>query len=146
MTPELRVADEATYRRRRAVVTATVLSSLGVVALTVRQSEPHPGGISPPMLFGAGVLVYVTPFALSVDRAMRRRRTHIAVVAFIGASGAAFLATRAVGSFSQVWLLFTVVVSVVALHTIGQFPRDRNSRSIGRDRSSRSGAPRPPLE
>jgi hypothetical protein len=126
MTPELRVADEATYRRRRAVVTAAVLSSLGVVALALRESEPHPGRIASPVVLGVGVLVYVAPFAFSVDRAMRRGRTRMAVVAFIGGSGAAFLATRPVGSFSQAWLLFTVIVSIVVLHAIGQFPRDRN--------------------
>ena len=126
MTPELRVNHAATYQRRRAVVTATICSSLGVIALAVRESVPHPGGIAPPVLFGVGVLVYVAPFTFSVDRAMRHGRTHIAVVAFIGGSGAAFLATRAVGSFSQAWLLFTAIVSVVALHAIGRFPRDRH--------------------
>ena len=126
MTPELRVADEATYRRRRAVVTATVLSSLGVVALAVRESEPHPGRIAAPVVLGVGLLVYVGPFAFSVDRAMRRGRTRMAVVAFVGGSGAAFLATRPLGNFTQVWPLFTVIVSIVVLHVFGQFPRDRS--------------------
>jgi cation transport ATPase len=126
MTPELRIADEATFRRRRAVVTATVLSSLGVVALALRESAPHPGRISSPVVLGVGVLVYVAPFAFSVDRAMRRGRTRMAVVAFIGGAGGAFLATRALGSFSQAWPLFTAIVSIVVLHAIGQFQRDQS--------------------
>ena len=126
MTPELRVAEEATYRRRRAVVTATVLSLLGVVALAVRESEPHPGRIASPVVLGVGMLVYVAPFTFSVDRAMRRERTRMSVVAFVGGSGAAFLATRPPGNFAQVWPLFTVIVSIVVLHVIGHFPRDRN--------------------
>jgi hypothetical protein len=126
MIPELRFADESTYRRRRAVVMATVLSSLGVVALALRESTPHPGRIAWPVALGVGVLVYVAPFAFSVDRAMRRGRTRIGVVAFIGVSGGAFLATRPLGNFSQVWSLFTLVVSIVVLHAIGQFARDRS--------------------
>jgi hypothetical protein len=124
MTPELQVVDEATYRRRRAVVTATVLSSLGVVALALRESEPHPGRIAAPVLLGVGVLGYVAPFAFSVDRAMRRGRTRMAAVAFVGGSGGLFLATRPVGSFSQAWPLFTAIVSIVVLRVIGQFSRD----------------------
>jgi hypothetical protein len=126
MTPELRVTDEATYRRRRAVVTATVLSSLGVVALALRQSEPHPGRIASPVVLGVGVLVYVAPFAFSVDRAMRRGGTRVAAVAFVGGTGATFLATRPVGSFSQAWPLFTAIVSIVVLRVIGQLPRDES--------------------
>lgn len=127
MTSELRVADKANFRRRRAVVTAAVFSSLGVIALTLRESQPHPGRIASPVLLGVGALVYVAPFAFSVDRAIRRGRTRIVVVAFIGGSGAAFLATRPLGSFSQAWLLFTIIVSIVALQAIALFSRDPNA-------------------
>ena len=48
----------------------------------------------------------------------------MAAVAFIGGSGAAFLATRPLGSFSQAWPLFTVVVSIVLLRVFAQFPHD----------------------
>lgn len=124
MTPELRVADETTYRRRRAVVIAAVLSFLGVVALALRESAPHPGRSAWPVVLVVGVLVYVAPYTFSVDRAMRRGRTRMAAVAFIGGSGAAFLATRPLGSFSQAWPLFTVVVSIVLLRVFAQFPHD----------------------
>ncbi len=124
MSPVLRVAGEATYRRRRAVVTATVLSSLGVVALAQRESVPHPGRIASPILLGVGLLVYVVPFAFSVDRAMRRGRIRMVSVAFLGGCGGVFLATRPVGSFSQAWPLFTAIVSIIVLRVLGQFPHD----------------------
>lgn len=124
MTPELRVADLEKYHRRRAVLTATVLSSLGVVALALRESQPHPGRIASGVVLVLGVLVYVAPLAFSVDRAMRRGRTRITVVAFVGGCGGVFLATRPLGGFSQAWLLFTVIVSIVVLHAIGHFLRN----------------------
>ena len=126
MTPDLRAVDETTYQRRRAVVIAAVLSLVGVVALALRESAPHPGSIAFPALLVVGVLVYVAPFTFSVDRAMRRGRTRMAAVAFIGGSGAAFLATRPLGSFSQAWPLFTVVVSIVLLRMIAHFLHDPN--------------------
>ena len=126
MTPDLRAVDETTYQRRRAVVIAAVLSLVGVVALALRESAPHQGSIAFPALLVVGVLVYVAPFTFSVDRAMRQGRTRMAAVAFIGGSGAAFLATRPLGSFSQAWPLFTVVVSIVLLRMIAQFLHDPN--------------------
>jgi len=118
------VAGVTTYRRRRAVVAATFLTFLGVAAFALRASEPHPGRTPTPALLGVGILAYVTPFAFSVDRAMRQGRTRMGVVVFIGSSGAVFLATRPVGNFSQIWPIFTMIVSIVVLHVSGQFQHD----------------------
>ncbi|MEO8266085.1 MAG: hypothetical protein ABI706_11330 [Ilumatobacteraceae bacterium] len=118
MTPELHWRNNETYRRRRAVLAAAVLSFFGVVALTVRESGPHPGQIAMPLLVGIGIVVYVAPFALSVDRGMRRGRTDMPAIALVGTAGIIFLATRSVGSFSQVWPAFTAIVSITLLHAI----------------------------
>ena len=120
MTTDLRPEDDEMYRRRRAVSAAVALSTLGVIALTVRESSPHPGQTNLPALFVVGILVYVMPFALIVDRAMRRGTTRMAAVIVVGALGFIFLATRSLGSFSQAWPVFTVILSVIALEVIGQ--------------------------
>ena len=123
MSDEMRPVDVETYQRRRALFVAASLSSLGVLALAVRESAPHPGGSSSLALLAIGILVYVMPFAFIVDRAMRRGTTRMAAVAVVGAGGAVFMATRSVGSFSQVWPVFTTIVTVVALQVIGQLIR-----------------------
>ena len=120
MTREMRPEDVEMYRRRRALFAAIVLSTFGVIALTVRESAPHPGQTNLPALFVIGILVYVTPFALVVDRAMRRGTTRMAAVIGVGVPGSIFLATRSLGSFSQAWPVFTVIVTVIALKVIGQ--------------------------
>ncbi len=111
------------FSRRRAMFVAMVLSLLGVIALVAREAAPHPGRSSSLALLFVGILVYVAPFVFVVDRAMRRGSTRMAAVVVVGAVGGIFLATRALGSFSQVWPLFTMVVSVIALQIIGQFIR-----------------------
>jgi hypothetical protein len=120
MTRELRPGDVETYRRRRARFAAIALSTLGVIALTVRESAPHPGQTNLLALLAIGILVYVTPFAFIVDRGMRRGTTRMAAVIVVGVPGLVFLATRSPGSFGQVWPVFTVIVSVIALELIGQ--------------------------
>ena len=116
-----------------------VLSSLGVFALTLRESAPHPGRTSSLAVLFVGMLVYVAPFVFVVDRAMRRGTTRMAAVAVVGAVGGFFLATRALGSFSQVWPIFTMIVSVIALQVIGQLIRAGviPADAIGERRSSR---------
>ena len=47
----------------------------------------------------------------------------MAAVAVVGAGGGLFMATRSVGSFSQVWPVFTMIVTVIALQVISQFIR-----------------------
>ena len=123
MSDEMRPVDIETYQRRRALFVAASLSFLGVLALTLRESVSHPGRTSSLVLLAIGIVVYVAPFAFIVDRAMRRGTTRMAAVAVVGAGGGLFLATRAVGSFSQVWPVFTMIVTVVALQVIGQFIR-----------------------
>ena len=120
MNDKLRPDEVAMYRRRRALFVAIALSTLGVIALTVRESAPHPGQTNLAALLAIGILVYVTPFALVVERAMRRGTTRMAAVTGVGALGFVFLATRSLGSFSQAWPVFTVIVSVIALEVIGQ--------------------------
>jgi hypothetical protein len=123
MSDEMRPVDIETYQRRRALFVAASTSSLGVLALTLRQSSPHPGRTSSLVLIAIGILVYVAPFAFIVDRAMRRGATRMAAVAVVGVGGGLFLATRSVGSFSQVWPVFTMIVTVIALQVIGQLMR-----------------------
>ena len=123
MSSEMRPVDLETYQRRRALFVAVSLSSLGVLALTVRESVGHPGRANPLALRAIGVLVYVAPFAFVVERAMRRGTTRMAAVAVVGGGGGLFMATRSVGSFSQVWPVFTIIVTMVALQVIAQFIR-----------------------
>ena len=123
MSDDMRPVDIETYRRRRALFVAASLSSLGVLALSVRESVAHPGRTSSLTLLAIGILVYVAPFAFIVDRAMRRGTTRMAAVAVVGAGGGLFMATRSVGSFSQVWPVFTMIVTVIALQVISQFIR-----------------------
>ena len=123
MSDEMRPEAAEMFRRRRAMFVAMVLSLLGVIALASRESTPHPGRGSSLGLLFIGILVYVAPFTFVVDRTMRRGSTRMAAVVIVGAVGAIFLATRALGSFSQVWPLFTVIVSFIALQVIGQFIR-----------------------
>lgn len=123
MSDEMRPVDVETYQRRRALIVAASLSFLGVVALTVRESASHQGRTSSPALLAIGILVYVAPFAFLVDRAMRRGATRMAAVAAIGVGGGLFMATRSVGSFSQVWPVFTMIVTIIALQVIGQLIR-----------------------
>ena len=120
---EMRPVDLATYQRRRALFVAVSLSSLGLLALTARESVAHPGRTSSLDLLGIGILVYVAPFAFVVGRAMRRGTTRMAAVAVVGAGGGLLMATRSVGSFSQVWPVFTMLVTMVALQVIAQFIR-----------------------
>jgi hypothetical protein len=63
----------------------------------------------------------------------------MAAVVVVGAVGGIFLATRALGSFSQVWPLFTMIVSLIALQIIGQFIRAGviPAGTISEERSSR---------
>jgi hypothetical protein len=86
----------------------------------VRESAPHPGRPNLLALLVAGIVLYVTPFAWIVDRAMRRGTTRMAAVVVVGIPGVVFLATRPPGSFGQAWAVFTMIVSVVALALIGQ--------------------------
>ena len=123
MSDQMRPVDIETYQRRRALFVAASLSFLGVLALTVRESVPHPGRTSSLALLAIGILVYVAPFAFIVDQAMRRGTTRMAAVAVVGTGGGLFMATRSVGSFSQVWPVFTMIVTVVVLQVISQFIR-----------------------
>lgn len=118
MTADLHWRNNETYRRRRAVLAAAALSLFGVVALTVRESSPHPGQIAMPLLVGVGIVVYVAPFAFSVHRGMRRKLTNLPSIVLVGTAGIIFLATRRVGSFSQVWPAFTAIVSITVLRAI----------------------------
>jgi hypothetical protein len=134
--------DRATFHRRRAVLAAAVLSFIGVVALAVRESAARAGRTGTVAMLTIGLIVYVAPFAAIVDRAMRRRTIPMAAVAVVGATGAIFLATRSVGSFSQLWLAFTMVVSFLALRATGelasrQSTRGTTSRSEGLPRARR---------
>ena len=63
----------------------------------------------------------------------------MAAVVVVGAVGGIFLATRALGSFSQVWPLFTMIVSLIALQVIGQLIRAGviPASTTGEERSSR---------
>ncbi|MGZ4725500.1 MAG: hypothetical protein ACXV8L_14945, partial [Ilumatobacteraceae bacterium] len=100
---------------------------------------PHPGRGSSLGLLFIGILVYVVPFVFVVDRSMRRGSTRMAAVVVVGAVGAIFLATRALGSFSQVWPLFTMIASLIAMQVISQFIRAGviPGRTIGEERSTR---------
>ncbi|MGZ7036474.1 MAG: hypothetical protein ACXVIQ_14785, partial [Ilumatobacteraceae bacterium] len=122
-----------------AMFAAMVLSLLGVIFLAARQSAPHPGRGSSLGLLFIGILVYVVPFVFVVDRTMRRGSTRMAAVVLVGATGGVFLATRALGSFSQVWPLFTMIVSLIALQIIGQFIRAGviPAGTTGEERSTR---------
>ena len=123
MSTEVRPVDRETYQRRRALFVAVSLSSFGVVVLTARESVAHPGRTGSLALLAIGVLVYVAPFALVVDRAMRRGTTRMAAVAVVGAGGGLLMATRSVSSFSQVWPVFTIIVTMIALQVIAQLIR-----------------------
>jgi len=118
MIPGLHRRDSETYRRRRSVLVAALLSFVGVVALALRESVPHPGQTPTALLVVLGTVVYVAPFAFSVDRGMRRGRTNMSAIAVIGTAGIIFLGTRRVGSFSQVWPAFMAIVSITVLHAI----------------------------
>lgn len=96
------------------------LSSLGVIALTMRESGPHPGRVGLSLLIAIGALTYVAPFSLFVDRAINRGRTTIRTVNAVGVVSVIFLATRRVGSFSQVWPAFSATASIAAILAIGQ--------------------------
>ncbi|MGZ4762414.1 MAG: hypothetical protein ACXV7I_08270 [Ilumatobacteraceae bacterium] len=139
MSAEMRPEVAELFRRRRAMFVAMVLSLLGVIALASRESTPHPGRGSSLGLLFIGILVYVVPFVFVVDRSMRRGSTRMAAVVVVGAVGAIFLATRALGSFSQVWPLFTMIVSLIAMQVISQFIRAGviPGRTIGEERSTR---------
>ncbi|MEO7370618.1 MAG: hypothetical protein ABI949_02690 [Ilumatobacteraceae bacterium] len=116
------------------MVAAAVLSFLGVVALAVREANPHPGQIATLGLVGIGIVVYVAPFAFSVARVMRRERTNMTVILFVGTAGFIFLATRRVGSFSQVWPAFTSIVSITVLKAI-EYGRTWTSEPMAARRS-----------
>lgn len=100
------------------MLAAALLSFFDVVALTARESDPRPGRIALPVLVGVGIVVYVAPFAFSVDRAMRRGAPTCPPVALVGTGGIFFRATRQVGSFSQVWPMITAIVNITVLHAI----------------------------
>ena len=71
-----------------------------------------------PILVGVGIVAYVAPFAFIVDRRVRRGRTSMPAIAIVGVAGIILLATRRVGSFSQVWPAFTAMVSITVLYAI----------------------------
>lgn len=112
-----------THVRRQAVLAAASLSSLGVIALTMRESAPHPGRIGLSLLIAIGAITYVAPLSFFVDWAMRAGRTSIRTVTVVGVLTAIFLATRRVGSFSQVWPAFSATASIAAILAIDQVRR-----------------------
>ena len=128
MTPALHWRDNEMYRRRRGVLAAAVLSFVGLIALTARESSPHPGQIAIPVLLAVGIVMYIVPFAFSVDLGIRRGRTNLATIVFVGTAGIVLLATRRVGSFSQVWPVFTAIVSITALHAINSVRTEITNR------------------